>query len=98
MLGAYGVLVVPAPSNRAGGWFVTLSVWDEDEQRYVAGSDGPIFDSRDEALQEATRIMDWVASRPADANLLNAWAQMQQMSSEQEMWPDGRPGRLHYQW
>jgi hypothetical protein len=98
LLGAFGVLVVPAPSNRDGGWFVTLSVWDEDEERYVAGSDGPIFDSRDEALKEAVRIMDWVASRPEDENLLDAWAQMQQLSSEQEMWPDGRPGRLHYPW
>lgn len=98
LLGAYGVLVVPAPANRDGGWLVTLSVWQEDEERYVAGTDGPIFDSRDEAVQEAGRIMDWLATRSDDENLLEVWAQMQQLSSEQEMWPDGRPGRLHYQW
>lgn len=98
LLGAYGVLVVPAPSKRDGGWLVTLSAWNEDQERYVAGSDGPIFDSRDEALHEAVRIMDWVVNRPSDKNLLEIWAQMQQLSSEQEMWPDGRPGRLHYQW
>lgn len=98
MLGTYGVLVVPAPPNRDGGWLVTLAVWDQIEERYVAGTDGPIFDNRDEALQESVRIMDWVANRSDDGNLLEVWAQMQQLSSEEEMWPDGRPGRLHYQW
>ena len=33
-------------------------------------------------IKEATRIMDWVASRPGDENLLNAWAQMQQLQSQ----------------
>jgi hypothetical protein len=77
LLGAYGVLIVPAPASRDGGWFVTFSVWDEDEEHYIAGSDGPIFDSRDEALQVATNVMDWVASRPEDENLILAWEQMQ---------------------
>ena len=98
LLGTYGVLVVPAPPHRDGGWLVTLSVWNEDQDWYVAGTDGPIFDSRDEALQEATRIMDWIGTRSEDENLFEAWAQMQQLSNEEEMWPDGRPGRLHYQW
>jgi hypothetical protein len=77
LLGDYGVLVVPAPSERAGGWFVTLAAWDDDVERYIAGSDGPIFDSREEALQVASNLMDWVASRPEDENLLVGWAQMQ---------------------
>lgn len=77
LLGTYGVLVVPAPSNRDGGWFVTLAVWDDDAERYVAGSDGPIFDSRDEAVQVATNLMDWIMSRPEDEDLLTPWAQMQ---------------------
>jgi hypothetical protein len=98
LLGTYGVLVVPAPAHRDSGWLVTLSEWQDDEERYVAGADGPIFNTRDEALQEAGRIMDWLATRSDDENLLEVWAQMQQLSSEQEMWPDGRPGRLHYQW
>ncbi len=94
LLGSYGVMVVPAPADRAGGWFVTLSVWDEDQECYVAGSDGPIFDNREDALREATRILDWVASRSGDDNLFEVWAQMQQMSNEHDMWPDGRPRQL----
>ena len=98
LLGTYGVLVVPAPPHREGGWLVTLSAWDSDDEQYLAGPEGPIFDSRDEAMQEAVRIMDWLAERPGETNLMEAWTQMQQMNTEAEMWPDGRPGRLHYQW
>jgi hypothetical protein len=97
-LGMYGVLVVPAPGDRSGGWFVTLSVWDDEDETYIAGTDGPIFESRQEALDEANRIIDWLASRPEDENLMDVWAQMQQMRSEGELFPEGRPGSMHYQW
>ncbi|HEX6507468.1 MAG TPA: hypothetical protein VF221_07540 [Chloroflexota bacterium] len=97
-LGMYGVLVVPAPTGKTGGWFVTLSAWDDEDETYIAGTDGPIFESREEAMQEANRIVDWLAERSEDENLMDVWAQMQQMRSEGELWPDGRPGKMHYQW
>lgn len=93
-LGMYGVLVVPAPNEGSGGWFVTLSAWDDEDETYIAGTDGPILETREEAMQEANRIVDWLANRSDDENLMDVWAQMQQLRGEHELWPDGRPGKL----
>jgi hypothetical protein len=98
LLGRYGVLIVPAPATEDGGWFVTIAAWDDDHARYTAGTDGPIFDSREDATAEAARVMDWMATRSGDENLLDVWAQMQRYNSEEEVWPDGRPGTITYQW
>ncbi len=98
LLGSYGVLIVPAPPNPAGGWFVTLSAWNAERERFEAGTDGPIFDTREDAMQEAARVMDWLATRSDTENLVDVWAQMQRLSTEEEVWPDGRPGTITYQW
>jgi hypothetical protein len=76
-LGEYGVVIVP-PSDHADQWFVTLAGWNVESESYVAGTDGPIVETREEALEEAGKVMDWLATQPPDTDLLKVWEQMQQ--------------------
>ena len=82
-LGPYGVLIVP-PANRSGEWFVTLSVWDDDLEGYRAGTEGPLLASREEAMRDAAKVMDWLADLPADADVPRLWTQMQQTIARHE--------------
>lgn len=77
LLGEYGVLIVP-PSRPEGQWFVTLGAWDEESEIYIAGTDGPLSETKEEALEEAGTVMDWLASQSHDADLMKVWDQMQQ--------------------
>lgn len=82
-LGQYGVLVVP-PEGRSGEWFVTLSVWDQRAETYTAGTEGPLLGSREEALRDAAKVMDWLSTLPHDADVPRLWTQMQQTIARQE--------------
>ena len=76
-LGEYGVVIVP-PSHAEGQWFVTLATWDDESESYFAGTDGPLRETREEALEEAGKVMDWLAAQPHDVDLTRVWEQMQQ--------------------
>ena len=97
-LGEYGVLIVP-PTSEQGQWFVGLASWDEEAEAYGATSDGPLLESRDEALQMANRVLDWLATQHGEGDLARAWEQMQEQLGAQDMeqqWPPNRDpwGRL----
>jgi hypothetical protein len=77
LLGEYGVVIVP-PSDHTNQWFVTLAAWDDESQAYVAGTDGPIRETKEEALEEVGKVMDWLAAQPPDSDLTKLWEQMQQ--------------------
>ena len=77
LLGEYGVVIVP-PSREDGQWFVTLGAWDDESESYVGGTDGPILETREEAFEEAGKVLDWLAAQSYDDDLLKVWEQMQQ--------------------
>ncbi len=94
LLGRYGVLVIPAPKrvpdevadlqqeDGAGEWFVGLARWSDQVEGYSASTDGPMFDTREEAMAEANRVLDWLAAQPADADVLRLWAGIQQFGPD----------------
>jgi hypothetical protein len=84
LLGEYGVVIVP-PSDSSRQWFVTLAAWDDESESYVAGTDGPICETRGEALEEAGRVMDWLETQPSEADLMKVWEQMQQTLGPSEV-------------
>lgn len=96
-LGPYGALVVPAPASGPGSWFVTVAGWDADTEQYRAGTDGPIFDSREEAMDEAQRICDWLREQRDQTNLIEVWAQMQQSMLERDH-PELEPQNPYRWW
>lgn len=77
-LGWYGVVVVPAPRDGSGGWFVTLATWNDKLDGYSTGVEGPIFESREEAMREASRLLDWLAEHGNEENLDRVWTRMHQ--------------------
>lgn len=92
-LGKYGVTIVP-PTGDDGQWFVTLSIWDDKSERYRAGPDGPLLETRDEAIEQAGKILDWLREHAGEDDLDRIWQQMQEMQGAQEMlgrdWPPDR--------
>lgn len=96
-LGEYGVLIVP-PSDESGAWFVTLASWDDEAEAYGAGTDGPLLGSREQAMEQAGRVLDWLAAQKGQGDLTRVWLDMQaNLGTEEEpMWPKsydawGRP-------
>jgi hypothetical protein len=76
-LGAYGVVVVP-PEGETGQWFVTVAAWDQQGERYVAGTTGPFCDTAEEALAEAAKIAEWIRGpHPSGMDLVRVWEEMQ---------------------
>jgi hypothetical protein len=81
LLGEYGVLIVP-PSGESDAWLVTLGGWDDDSGGYITGSDGPLFGTREEAIAEAHKALDWLAQQTDDeVDLLDTWQKMQEVSA-----------------
>jgi len=79
VLGEYGVLIVP-PSGESDAWFVTLGAWDEESAGYIAGTDGPLVDSREDALQEAGKVLDWLVSQEdEETDLFESWKRLQEI-------------------
>jgi hypothetical protein len=91
-LAAYGVLIVP-PSSEDGGWFVTLSEWDEDAERYSASMDGPMFDSEEAAFESARDLLQRIAASGEDDDLMKMWEAYQAGATKDEPWnqPQGNP-------
>lgn len=73
LLGHYGVLVVPAPPDIDGAWFITLARWDGGHEGYVSGTDGPMFDNQADAIREANRLTEWLAEHQDEDRLAHAW-------------------------
>lgn len=83
LLGRYGVVIVP-PSQSTGEWFVTLASWDAEGQSYVTGTDGPIVSDRQEALEQANRVLDWLERQEDGEDLQRVWERMQRHITTQE--------------
>lgn len=82
LLGQNGVLIVP-PNDPEGGWFVTVSSWNEDMEQYAVSLDGPIFESKEEALEEVQKLLDWILQQDGPGNLVRAWEAMQRSLSKE---------------
>lgn len=89
LLGAYGVVVVP-PSPEGGGWLVSVVGWNEDSEQYTTSGEGPIFDTEDEAMREATRVIAWLRDDNTDFDPATAWERMQRARAAEER-HDDRP-------
>jgi hypothetical protein len=94
-LGAHGVMIIP-PEEGDEGWLVTVGGWDEKVEAYVAGSDGPLLETRDEAIQTAIRAMEWIQSAGPNVDIPRVWREMQDRVAAQEN-PDSMP-RRGYRW
>lgn len=81
--GEYGVMIVP-PTSDTGAWLVTLGKWNLDREAYIASGDGPLLESREEALTEAQRVMDWLAGQADATNVTRVWQQMQEQRGAEE--------------
>ncbi len=91
-LGEYGVLIVP-PTGAPGQWLVGLAAYDADAEEYAAGTDGPLLTSREEAIEMAGRVLDWLARQTGDEDLIRVWQQMQEQLGAADMeqqWPPER--------
>jgi len=84
-LGQYGVLVVPAPLHADGAWFVTLTRWDTGNETYTATAEGPMFETRRDALDEAERLIDWIAEHQDEDDVARTWDLMRQELAREEM-------------
>jgi hypothetical protein len=89
LLGGYGVLVVP-PSDSDGGWLVTVAGWDDKAEHYTTSGEGPIFETEDEAMREATRVIVWLRDESTEFNPADAWERMQRARAAEER-HDDRP-------
>lgn len=85
-LATYGVVIVPPPPEQEGGWFVALAQWNNEAEAYMASTDGPIFESREEAMEEANKVLDWIAEKGEREDLIQIWEQMQKARSEDVPW------------
>jgi hypothetical protein len=85
-LATYGVVIVPPPPEQEGGWFVALARWNEEAEAYSASMDGPIFETREEAMEEANKVLDWIAERGEREDLIQIWEQMQKTRNQDEPW------------
>jgi hypothetical protein len=86
-LGAYGVVVVP-PSAQGGGWLVSVAGWDEGSERYATSGEGPIFETEEEAMREATRVIAWLRDDNTDFDPAAAWERMQRARAAEERYDD----------
>jgi hypothetical protein len=82
-LGGYGVVIVPPVGNR-GSWLITLASWDEEAEAYGASTDGPLLDTREEALHEAGKVLDWLDEQGGNGDLAKIWEQMQERRGAEE--------------
>ena len=89
-LASYGVAIVPPPPHADGGWFVTLTHWNENAELYVGTPNGPIFETREEAMDEAQKVLDWIDEQDASEDLARVWEQMQSARSERQPWATKR--------
>jgi len=85
-LATYGVVLVPPPPEQEGGWFVALAGWNDEAEAYLASTDGPIFESREEAMEEANKVLVWIAEKGERQDLIQIWEQMQKTRSEDVPW------------
>lgn len=97
-LGEYGVVIVP-PTDDSGAWFVTLASWDDEAEAYGAGTDGPLFGSREEAMEQAAVVLNWLETQKGQGDLTRLWEQMQDQigaqATDQEFPPSRGPwGRI----
>lgn len=76
-IAAYGVMIVPPSERDNGGWMVTLTEWREQAETYAASMDGPIFETRQEALDEANKVLDWISDLGNRDDLMRIWEEGQ---------------------
>jgi len=88
LIGRYGVLVVPAPVGADGAWLVTMGRWDAQHESFLAESDGPLFEDRTEAMQEANKVLDWLAEHQDEDDVPRAWDLTRQETAREQL-PDG---------
>lgn len=83
LIGEFGVVIVP-PNGDGGAWLVTLGRWDADREMYLASSDGPLLDSREDAFDEARKVIDWLGQNRGSDHLVRVWRQMQEQRGAEE--------------
>lgn len=83
-LASYGVMIVPPPERDPGGWFVTITRWNDKAENYIPSQEGPIVETREEALEEAQRALAWLVQRGDETNLIEVWEQMQREKAAAE--------------
>ena len=96
-LAGYGVTIVPPSALESGGWFVTLSRWNQDGDNYYSLTDGPIFETREEALDEANKVLDWIAEQRERDDLMQIWERMQRDRTRYEL-EEGEPRTFGKWW
>jgi hypothetical protein len=96
-IAAYGVMIVPPSDRENGGWMVTLTAWSDQVETYAASMDGPIFETREEAFEEAGKVLDWIADKGDRDDLMRIWEQMQR-DVRREALEEGEPRTLGRWW
>jgi hypothetical protein len=86
-IGSYGVLIVP-PSVPEAGWLVSVAGWNPETERYVTSGEGPILETRDEAMREAERVIDWLQSGDIELDPVLVWERMQRARAAEERGDD----------
>jgi hypothetical protein len=86
-MGEYGVLVVP-PMGDGGGWLVSVAAWNVSSESYVSSGAGPILDSQEEAVTEATRVMAWLREHAGEFDAAHVWDRLQRARAADERGDD----------
>lgn len=75
-LGRYGAVIVP-PGEEGGSWLVALAAWDDGAEGYVSSTVGPLVETREEAMEQAQRVLNWLETQREQGDLMRIWEQMQ---------------------
>jgi hypothetical protein len=86
-LSMYGVLVVP-PTGEHGGWLISVSGWNAGTEAYISAGSGPIFETRDEAMAEAARVLSWLQDSADDFDAADMWDRLQRVRAATERGDD----------
>lgn len=91
-LAAYGIMIIP-PASAEGGWFVTLAEWNEGAERYSASMEGPMFGSKEEAVESARDLLKRIEASGEDDDLMKMWEAYQAEQAQNGPWeqPGGNP-------
>lgn len=96
-LSSYGVMIVPPPADDPGGWFVTITRWNEQNENYIPSQEGPIVETQEEAVAEAERALAWLMHRGEETNLIEVWEQLQRQKAASEARLEG-PADPYQSW
>jgi hypothetical protein len=86
-MGEFGVLIVP-PADVTGGWLVSVAAWDAAGEGFASTGAGPILDTQEEALAEATRVMTWLREHAGEFDAAQVWDRLQRARAADERGDD----------